>query len=325
MGTEIREEICAQYIWEIENDGYWYHKVKHVTDFNTFRRITGNYISAIQKSEGAIRLTLIEWAYIVFHLWTVSLTHDPYKCANDTGRFRDEYIRLLMQHDPGIIGITNELRSINPKDTSNQGLAYQPREKEQLFQMFEHGTPIPEIAKSAKRTTWAIISQLINTGYLEEKGPCLVRKTPIEKWTESEITEIKTPSKAERITAMTQSALHQITNNLKWASDDMTDAVAYAFAALNSTSPTQTISKEQTMSIVTINVDNTIAIDTKTVIFGQDASIMSDAQIIDAIKRVEAQIAALKEVKTTSKKIGKNIKELEKQLDVIVAVFDKRS
>lgn len=63
----------------------------------------------------------------------------------------------------------------------------------------------------------------------------------------------------------------------------------------------------------------------KTVIFGQDASIMSDAQIIDAIKRVEAQIAALKEVKTTSKKIGKNIKELEKQLDVIVAVFDKRS
>lgn len=83
----------------------------------------------------------------------------------------------------------------------------------------------------------------------------------------------------------------------------------------------ETITKENPM---TITVNPTAVIETKTVIFGQDAALMSEQELIDAIKRVEGKISSLKEVKTSSKKIAANIKELEKQLDAIVAVLDAR-
>ena len=83
----------------------------------------------------------------------------------------------------------------------------------------------------------------------------------------------------------------------------------------------ETIMKEKPMSVTT---NPNTAIETKTIIFGQDAASMSEGQLIDAIKKVEGQIAALKEVKTSSSKIAGNIKELEKQLDAIVAVLDAR-
>lgn len=80
--------------------------------------------------------------------------------------------------------------------------------------------------------------------------------------------------------------------------------------------------KEHTMS--TMNTNPSAAIETKIVIFGQDAATMTEQQLIDAIKRVEGDIAKLKEVKTKSKKIAANIYDLETQLDAIVAVLDER-
>jgi predicted RNA-binding protein with PIN domain len=79
--------------------------------------------------------------------------------------------------------------------------------------------------------------------------------------------------------------------------------------------------ENQAMSLIT---NPNVAIETKTVIFGQDANSMSEQQLIDAIRRVEGDISKLKEVKTSSKKIASNIKELEAQLNAIVAVLDAR-
>lgn len=75
---------------------------------------------------------------------------------------------------------------------------------------------------------------------------------------------------------------------------------------------------------MTIATNPNIAIETKTVIFGQDAATLSETDLINAIKKVEGQIATLKEVKTSSKKIAANIKELEDQLQAIVEVLDAR-
>ena len=80
--------------------------------------------------------------------------------------------------------------------------------------------------------------------------------------------------------------------------------------------------KEHTMNTITTNPS--AAIETKIVIFGQDAETMTEQQLIDAIKRVEGDIAKLKEVKTKSKKIAANIYDLETQLNAIVAVLDER-
>lgn len=83
----------------------------------------------------------------------------------------------------------------------------------------------------------------------------------------------------------------------------------------------ETITKENPMTIAT---NQNVAIETKTIIFGMDAANMSEQQLIDAIKRVEGDIAKLKEVKTKSKKIAANIAELENNLAQIVAVLDAR-
>ena len=69
---------------------------------------------------------------------------------------------------------------------------------------------------------------------------------------------------------------------------------------------------------------NATAFETKSYIFGADVAFMSEEGLIEAIKRVEEQIADLKAVKTKSKKIAENIAKLEAQLKSIVEVLDAR-
>lgn len=96
----------------------------------------------------------------------------------------------------------------------------------------------------------------------------------------------------------------------------------YRSVAAKPTQSPQTTTKESIMAA--INTNETTAFETKQIIFGQDATKMSEDDLIQAIKRVEGDIAKLKEVKTTSKKIAANIAAHEEQLAQIVAVLDAR-
>ena len=66
------------------------------------------------------------------------------------------------------------------------------------------------------------------------------------------------------------------------------------------------------------------AFETKNYIFGNDVATMSEEALIQAIKRVEEQIADLKAVKTKSTKISANVAKLQEQLASIVAELDAR-
>lgn len=72
------------------------------------------------------------------------------------------------------------------------------------------------------------------------------------------------------------------------------------------------------------NIMNTTAFSTVHFIFGQDVKLLNEAQLIEAIKKVEGEIANLKTVKTASKKIEAKIVELEAMLASIVAVLDAK-
>jgi hypothetical protein len=62
----------------------------------------------------------------------------------------------------------------------------------------------------------------------------------------------------------------------------------------------------------------------KSYIFGQDTSAMSEEQLIESIKKIEAEIGKLKEVKTESTKIASKIAELEAALVEVVAILDAK-
>ena len=75
--------------------------------------------------------------------------------------------------------------------------------------------------------------------------------------------------------------------------------------------------KEEPMS-------NTVEIKTITYINNADVTKLSDEQLIDAIKTIENEIAALKAVKTKSTKITAKIAEAQDTLAKVVAVLDGR-
>ena len=61
---------------------------------------------------------------------------------------------------------------------------------------------------------------------------------------------------------------------------------------------------------------------TKSYVFGVDVDTMSEGQLIDSIKKIEAEIADLNTVKTKSKKVASKIEELEAMLAKVVEVLD---
>ena len=80
----------------------------------------------------------------------------------------------------------------------------------------------------------------------------------------------------------------------------------------------QITKKETTMSI------NTIPFATRHEIFGQDTKDMTEAQLIDAIKKIEAEIGNLGQVKTASKKIDAKKAELTTMLANVVEILDSK-
>lgn len=65
------------------------------------------------------------------------------------------------------------------------------------------------------------------------------------------------------------------------------------------------------------------AFETKHMIFGQDASKMTQGELISAIKNLEAEIDNLKAIRTPSKAINARIDELNGMLKNVVAILDK--
>lgn len=105
-------------------------------------------------------------------------------------------------------------------------------------------------------------------------------------------------------------------------SDHYASISGLSTANANPTSPVTETLEEPIMS--TINTNNSIAIEVKTLVFGQDASTMTVEQLIEAVRRVESAIEDLKKVKTSSKKIEKMIADQEAHLTSLVAVLDAK-
>ena len=59
-------------------------------------------------------------------------------------------------------------------------------------------------------------------------------------------------------------------------------------------------------------------------IFGQDATTLSDDELIEAIRKVENQITSLESIKTKSSKIAARVEALKEQLEKIVTILDGR-
>lgn len=72
------------------------------------------------------------------------------------------------------------------------------------------------------------------------------------------------------------------------------------------------------------NTNATIAFETRHFVYGLDVANMSAGQLIEAIKKIEAEIADLKSVKSKSEHIKKRIAELEDMLAKVVQVLDSK-
>lgn len=84
------------------------------------------------------------------------------------------------------------------------------------------------------------------------------------------------------------------------------------------TAPTPEPQKEEPVN------QTTTAFETRHFVYGLDVANMSAGQLIDAIKRIEAEIADLKGVKAKSEHLKKRITELEGMLAKVVEVLDAK-
>ena len=73
-----------------------------------------------------------------------------------------------------------------------------------------------------------------------------------------------------------------------------------------------------------MSAQQTPAFETKHYVYGQDVSHMSANELIESIKKVEAEITDLKLVKTKSAHILTRVAELGAMLTQIVAVLDAK-
>lgn len=112
------------------------------------------------------------------------------------------------------------------------------------------------------------------------------------------------------------------TNNIKFLIKLITDYYAAdhyeAAATIVSTNPTPVPTKEQPA------MSNDPAFQTKHFVYGHEIKILSDAELITAIKNVEKEIDNLRAVKSESKKITQKIDELDKQRLAIIEQLDAR-
>lgn len=72
------------------------------------------------------------------------------------------------------------------------------------------------------------------------------------------------------------------------------------------------------------STNNSVAFETRHYVYGMDVANMNSGQLIEAIKRIEAEINDLKSVKAKSEHVKKRIAELEGMLAKVVEVLDAK-
>ena len=319
MDSELIDELTTQYVWVIQNEGAWHHKARAALEegnFGKFRRLCGTLINQIERDQEE-KLNGMSWAFVVFELW-VQMGGEPELCLTDPGTLLREYkslvagknsaeepsaaeseVVLVKRRKGDLFAKYGEVYTFQVIDTARRGQTYTAMEIEALRYTYKIGTPFGQLAINLKRTALDVVEKMALLGLLEKNHDG------------DFICAHDVPDDDHQNTNPCSEILPEVSAHCELAAGHL-DRVAEAL---------ETIAKEKSMTIAT---NPNTAIETRTIIFGQDAAAMSEQQLIGAIKKVEGQIAALKEVKTSSKKIAGNIKELEKQLDAIVAVLDAR-
>lgn len=105
---------------------------------------------------------------------------------------------------------------------------------------------------------------------------------------------------------------------IKLITDYYADDQYETATAITSTNSTPVPTKEQPA------MSNDPAFQTKHYVYGHEIKMLSDAELIDAIKNVEKEIDNLRAVKSESKKITQKIDELDKQRLAIIEQLDAR-
>lgn len=319
MDSELTDRLTTQYVWAIQSDADWYYAANDALKanvFGKFRRVTGNAINRIERMQGE-KLQGIEWAFVVLELWKQG-GGSPFAALSDPGTLTREYERLVygceserqpyipsptefVRRKGDLFGIYGDVYTYRDHAIERQSKTYTEAEMTFMRKSYENGSNFKSIAISMHRTALGVCEKMRLMGLLERNSEgnfvCAkdVPKTPRENTTSNPCGEI----------------LIEVATHCELAAGHL-DRVAEQLEIMN---------KEKPMSIVT---NPNVAIETKVIVFGQDATSLSEQQLIDAIKRIEGDIAKLKEVKTKSKKIASNIAELEASLAKIVEILDAR-
>lgn len=107
------------------------------------------------------------------------------------------------------------------------------------------------------------------------------------------------------------------------SADGYRDTFVRHIAPFRSTRYTPSTHEEIPMNPTPVN-NSAVAFETRHFVYGTEVSSMSEAQLINAIKQIEAEIADLKAVKTKSSRITAKVKELEDMLAKVVEQLDKK-
>lgn len=312
MDANRIDRLTAQYVWAIQSDADWYRSAERALKancFGTFRRHTGNAINRIQIMEGK-KLKGIEWAFVVLELW-VQGGGDPYAALSDPGTLAREYEELIsdnvkvpkqefIRRKGDLFGTYGDVYTFRDHAIERQSKTYTEAEMTFLRTSYEVGYDFKDIAIAMHRPALGVCEKMRLMGLLEtnDNGDFVCAKDVPKPQPENTVSN-----------PCGEIALNELQRQI-------TEHIEYANAIF------ETIPfKEKPMSITT---NPNVAIETKVIVFGQDATTLSEQQLIDAIKRIEGDIAKLKEVKTKSKKIASNIAELESSLAKIVEILDAR-
>ena len=311
MSPELVDRLTAQYVWAIQSDGVWYQKTRPTVDsgdFGKFRRTTGNYIHSIEIAQQE-KLDSKSWAFVVLELWEQA-GGDGKKALDSPGTLGFEFMELLdgkagaapseepkgaplkpafVRRKGEVFASCSDACSFSPKLHDRRGYAWSHSEIEHLRKEYQRGSSMEEIATSLRRTGLGICERMRVLG--------LIRKSAAGHY----LCSIDVPAPAPK-------------------NADSNPCGEIAFTQEYEATFTQ----EKPMTTM-IQTNPNVAIETRTIVFGRDAATLSDNELIDAIKRIEGDIAKLGEVKTESKKIKSNIKELKDQLSKIVEILDARA
>lgn len=337
LSEERTDWLFYNIVLTIINDSAWHkdvtwHKVK---GFPTFRRVTGNYISRIDKAD-KLDLSEAAWAWCVLRCYQSfkgdNAVYDPdvvADCSNDM--LKAVLAMFIGKPDAPAYFTAVDHEMINKVLT----LAQKNRD-ELIARLKDVGAWTlevndPSYPKTPAKFLWGkcidaglnilpVIDKVwsyANLVLAYELGYPLNEK--LSWWSH----EVKT-LKDNGVYPLPEKQI----NYVPGPHDDYVDALNYGLSALCNTvnaAPSLTTEKEITMNPNSISTTASgTPFETRHYVFGQNINDMTAGQLIEAVKRVENEITDLKSVKTKSTHIAAKIKELEGMLAKIVEQLDSK-